>query len=176
MIKSRCRIQVTSTQCTMGLSIALRISKIVKGKGPNFAQFWSKPYEAAWDRWKTAQRFRGKHIRRFFDKNVVVIGKKHDGHDWQSWNFAQGPIRTCSSKDFRATLLSVTPFRVHISSKYFHSLKPQNHMKFNSSQIFEAYPSTSLIKFLLTPLPLLIIFNLSPNIYQKWKYCQNISL
>ena len=136
MIKSRCRIQVKSTQCTMGLSIALRISKIIKGKGPNFAQFWSKPCEAAWDRWKTAQRFRGKHIRRFFDKNVVVIGKKHDGHDWQSWNFAQRPIRTCSPKDFRATFLSVTPFRVHISSKYFHSLKPQNHMKFNSSQIW----------------------------------------
>ena len=50
----------TSTQCTMGLSIALRISKITKSKGPNFPQFWSKPYQAVCDRWKTAQRFGGK--------------------------------------------------------------------------------------------------------------------
>ena len=84
----------------MGLSIALRISKITKSKGPNFAQFWSKPYEAVWDRWKTAQRFREKYFCLIFVKNVVVLGEKHDAHDWQSWNFAQRPIRHCSSRDF----------------------------------------------------------------------------
>ena len=35
---------------TMGLSIALRISKIKKSKSPDFAQFRSKPSEAVWDR------------------------------------------------------------------------------------------------------------------------------
>ena len=36
----------------MGLSTALRISIITKSMGPDFAQFWSKPYESVWDRWK----------------------------------------------------------------------------------------------------------------------------
>ena len=125
---------------------------------------------------KTAQRFRGKHFCPIFVKNVVVIGEKHDAHYWQNWNFAQRQIRPCSSIDFKTTFLLVALFRVQISPKYFHSLKPQNHMKFNSSQIFEAHPSTNLLKFLLTPLLLWPLFNLSPNIYQKWNYFPNISL
>ena len=48
------------------------------------SQFWSKPHEAVWDRWKTAQRFRGKYFRPIFVKNVVVIGEKHDVHRGQS--------------------------------------------------------------------------------------------
>ena len=39
-------------QCTMGVSTALRFSKITKSKSPDFAQFRSKPTEAVWDRWK----------------------------------------------------------------------------------------------------------------------------
>ena len=69
------------TQCTMGLYIALRISKITKSKGPDFAQFWSKPSDAVWDRWKTAQIFREKYFRQIFIKNVVLIVEKHEGHD-----------------------------------------------------------------------------------------------
>ena len=45
------------------------------------SQFWSKPHEAVWDRWKTAQRFRGKYFRPIFVKNVVVMGEKHDAYD-----------------------------------------------------------------------------------------------
>ena len=60
------------------------------------------------------------------------------------------PIRPCTSKDFKSTILSVAPFMVQISPKDFHSLKPQNHVTFNSSQIFEAHFS-SLLKFLLAP-------------------------
>ena len=40
---------------------------------------------------------------------------------------------------------------VQISPKYFHSLKPQNHITFNSSQIFETHPSTGQFKFPLAP-------------------------
>ena len=72
-----------------------------------------------------------------------------------------------SDPALQKTFLSVAPFRVQISPKYFHSLKLQNHMKFNSSQIFEAHPSTSLLKFLLTPLLLFPLFIWSPNTYQK---------
>ena len=41
----------------MEISEALRISNVRKNKGPDFAQFWSKPSEAVWDRRETAQRF-----------------------------------------------------------------------------------------------------------------------
>ena len=74
-------VSILETQCTMGLSIALRISKITKSKGPDFAQFWSKPSEAVGDRWKTAQISRGKYFHKMFLKNVVLIVEKHEGHD-----------------------------------------------------------------------------------------------
>ena len=54
-------------------------------------------------------------------------------------------------KDLKTTCLPVAPFMVQISPKYFHSLKPQSSITFNSSKIFEAHPSTSLLKFLLGP-------------------------
>ena len=61
--------------CTMGLFIALRISKITKSKGPDFAQFWSKPSEVVWDRWKTAQRFR-ENILLNICQNCGTYGRK----------------------------------------------------------------------------------------------------
>ena len=58
----------TGPQCTMGLSIALRISKITKSSGPDFGQFWSKSSEAVWDRRKAAQRFRENISVRYLSK------------------------------------------------------------------------------------------------------------
>ena len=144
----------------MGLSIALRISKITKSSGPDFAQILLKLYESVWDRWKIGQRFREKNFRQIFvKKNVVVINGKHERSNCESWNFAQRPIRPFSSKDFKTTIFTVTPFMVQISPKYFHSREPQNHMTFNSSQLFETHPSTSLLKVHLTPKFLLPQFN-----------------
>ena len=40
----------------MGLSIALRISKITNSSDPDFAQIWVKPYESVWEGWKIGQR------------------------------------------------------------------------------------------------------------------------
>ena len=59
------------------ISMIKRIS-IIKNKGLDFAQFWSKPNESAWDRWKTAQTFRGKYLHQVFVKNVVCMDKKHE--------------------------------------------------------------------------------------------------
>ena len=38
-----------------------------------------------------------------------------------------------------------------VSPKYCHSLETQNHVIFNSSQIFETHPATSPLKLILTP-------------------------
>ena len=69
-----------SNHFSRGLSIALRDSKITKSNSPDFAKFWSKPSEAVWDRWKTAQIFREKYFRQIFIKNVVLIVEKHEWH------------------------------------------------------------------------------------------------
>ena len=84
--------------------------------------------------------------------------------DCESWNFAQRLIRHCYSDDFKTISFTAAHFRVQISPKYLHSLEPQNHITLNSSLIFEIFPSTSLLKFLLTLQLMLPLFNLSPNI------------
>ena len=70
---------LTINQCTMGLSIALRISKVTRRKGSHFAQSWSKSSEVVWDRWKTAQRFRENFFRQIFVQNVILMDEKHEG-------------------------------------------------------------------------------------------------
>ena len=47
----------------------------------------------------------------------------------------------------------------------------QNHLTFNSSQIFETHPFTSLLKILLTPYLMLPLFKLSPNIKSESNKC-----
>ena len=49
-------LKTRSVKSVHYLSIALRISILTKSKGPNFAQFWSKPNESVWERWKITQR------------------------------------------------------------------------------------------------------------------------
>ena len=111
-----------------------------------------------WNRWKTAQRPRGKSSRPIFVKNVVFIGKNHDAHDWQSWNFAQRPIRPCSSKDFKTKLLNIiciwsfskaeynlysylaknmnlNDIRIHIRSQKHYSLASNIHYQFSFSRL-----------------------------------------
>ena len=101
-------------------------------------------------------------------KNVVLIDEKHEGGDCQRWNFAQRLIRPCSWKDFKITFLAGAPFMMQISPKYFHSLKQQNRITFNLSQIFETHPSTSLLKSLLT-LGAVASFLLVPKYISKVK-------
>ena len=66
----------------MEISEALRISNVKKNKGPDFAQFWSKPSEAVWDRRETAQRFM-ENVFLDFCQNVVLIDEKNEGGDCQ---------------------------------------------------------------------------------------------
>ena len=75
----------------------------------------------------------------------------------ETWCFAQRPIEPCSSKDFITALLRDVPFMVHTKyPKYLNSLAPKIifwaclfHKTFNSSQIFDAHSSYSLIKLWL---------------------------
>ena len=64
------------------LTIALRISKITKSKGPDFAQFQSKPSEAVWDRQKLS-KYSGKFFLLNIQQNVALMDKKHEGGDCQ---------------------------------------------------------------------------------------------
>ena len=54
-------------------------------------------------------------------------------------------------------------FMAQISPKYFHTQEVEDHVTFNSSQIFKKYPFTSLLKLLLTPELLEPLLNSSPN-------------
>ena len=56
----------------------LRISKITQSKGPDTAQFWTKPFEAVWDRWKTTQRFR----ENIFFKHLSKMGYLETKNMW----------------------------------------------------------------------------------------------
>ena len=118
------------------ISMALQISIIRKGKGLDLDQFWSKPNESVWHRWKIAQQFRGKCFCFLFvkKKNVVLIDEKHEGGDCESWNFAQGPIRPSSSKDYKTIFCQSLPsswckylsiFFTHESQRtMWHSTRP----------------------------------------------------
>ena len=119
------------SHCTMGLSIPLRISKITKNKILlNFDWNHLKLFGTG----EKLPKDSGNFFRQIFVKNVILMDEKHEWHDWENQTFAQGPIRPCFSKDTKTTLISVTPFVVKISPNYFHSLKSQNHITFNSSQ------------------------------------------
>ena len=60
--------------------------------------------------------------------------------------------------------IKAAPFMVQISPKPFHSLEPQNHMTFNSSQRFATHPAINLSIFFTLELQL-PLFNSS--IYTK---------
>ena len=112
------------------ISMALQISIIRKGKGLDLDQFWSKPNESVWHRWKIAQQFRGKCFCFFFvKKNVVLIDEKHEGDDCQSWKFAKRTIIPCTWKDFKTIFLAVAPSNLQISPKYYSSLEPWEHLE-----------------------------------------------
>ena len=64
----------------MDLSIALRISNVKKIKESDFAQFWSKPSEAVWNRWKTAKRLREFFLLDFCQKCGTYWRKT-----WRGW-------------------------------------------------------------------------------------------
>ena len=66
-------------------------------------------------------------------------------------NQTQSDPEANQTLEVKTTIFTVTPFMVQISPKYFHSREPQNHMTFNSSQLFETHPSTSLLKVPLAP-------------------------
>ena len=55
----------------------------------------------------------------------------------------------------------------YLACKCFHSHEGQDPITFNSPQISKTHPSTTLLKFLLTPELLLSLFNSSPNKHQK---------
>ena len=56
-------------QCTMGLSIALRISKITKKKSRKVTD---------------CLKIQGKYLCSTFVENVVLVDKKHERGDYQS--------------------------------------------------------------------------------------------
>ena len=72
-------ITIIMYHCTMGLSIALRIWKIKKSRGPDFTQFQSKPSEAVWDSWKTDQRFRENISVKYLSKMRYLWTKNMKG-------------------------------------------------------------------------------------------------
>ena len=69
---------LTINQCTMGLSIALRISKVTRRKGSYFAQSWSKSSEVVWHRWKNCPKIQGK----LFPSNIC---SKCDTYGRKTW-------------------------------------------------------------------------------------------
>ena len=65
-------------QCTMGLSVALRIWNISKCKGLDFAQFWSNIFQSS-SYWSyTTQIFNEKYRHLIFVKNLGDLGKKRE--------------------------------------------------------------------------------------------------
>ena len=109
----------------MEISEALRISNVRKNKGPDFAQFWSKPSEAVWDRRETAQRFMENVFLDFYSKMWYLLTKNMKEVTVKCENLQRGqsdPAFGKNSKHFFA----VAPFMVQISPKYYHSLEPQN--------------------------------------------------
>ena len=82
-------IRKLDRHCTMGLSIALRISKITKSKGPDFAQFWSKPSEAALVKWvahctkvigSIPEDEQKAHKNTCFARSVLCTGSLYDSY------------------------------------------------------------------------------------------------
>ena len=120
-----------NAKSTMGLSIALRISKNTKSKVPYFAQFWSE-HSKLFGTGKNLPKYSGKNISVKHLSNIWYLSsKKHEGHDWKSWKFLQRLIRPFSSKHCKTTFLSVASFIVQISPNNFHSLEPKNHITSN---------------------------------------------
>ena len=110
--------------CTMGLSTALRISIITNSIGPDFAQFWSKPNESVWDRWKTVWGFRGK----CFCQKWGTYGRK----TWREWLIK---MKFCTEvKTPKQPYCQSPPSWCIYLPIFFHLPEPQNHATFNCDQ------------------------------------------
>ena len=63
----------------------------------------------------------------------------------------------------------IAPFIVQKSPNYCYSLEPQNHIAFNSSQIFETHPSSSQVKISIDSLAAVASFQRVPKYISKVK-------
>ena len=74
-----------------------------KSKGSDFAQFWSKPSEAVWNRWETAKRLREIFFVRFLSKMWYLLTKNMKGMTVKVENLQRGqayPALEKTSKQF----------------------------------------------------------------------------
>ena len=65
--------------CTMGLSIALKISKITKRKRARFCSILIETIRSCLGLVKNCPNIQGKYFRQIFIKNVVLIVKNMKG-------------------------------------------------------------------------------------------------